>query len=750
MSNKQKTLLCRAIVALLALPAVSVDIAGAQTTDKEVSAAGIQSITVTARRREELLQDVPGSVSAFSGAALEQTGVPDITKLADFVPNTTLKAARGTNTSLMAFMRGVGQQELLGGFEPGVGIYLDDIYLARPQGALMDIYNVERIEVLRGPQGTLYGRNTIGGAVKYVTRKLSAKPEVDLKASLGTYGERDVIATASSPVSDTVRVGGTVASMKRDGFGKNLVTGADNYDKDILGGRVSAEFLPTSNLFIRFAADQTTDDSGPKQGYRLTPGPKGEPVLANVYDTTAGMYQWAGKNQKVQNNGESLLIDWEINPTLSLKSITAHRSSKSTSLVDYDSLQGVYADAAVFYTDRQLSQEFQLTYTGAKLQGVAGVYYLDANAFNEGGILLPNAGGITSYFLDNVDTKTWAAYTDLSYSLSDAFNVTAGGRFTNDNRKMQILSATYVGFGWPTGGNPAAKVLGVANTDLGKNDLSRTDTKFTPKIGFGWKFAPEQNLYASYSEGFKGGLFDPRMNLGGNPNSPASLVKREGVKPEEVSTYELGLKSRFHDGRVQTNAAIFYSDYTNVQIPGFVAASGVTGLVGTLTNAGKAKISGIELETLARITGAFSLSGTLGYIDAQYKTWLDATGANIAGQKHFQNTPRLTASLTAAYDWPMALYGRNGGLSLSNSLAYKSKIYQFEDPSALDQEAYTLWNASLVWTSKDKKFLAGLHARNLTNKHYVTGGYLLQGFSNTITANYGDPRTLTATAEWRF
>ena len=211
-------------------------------------------ITVTARRREETIQDVPMSVTAISGDVLEDMGAIDITAVADSAPNVTLEVSRGTNSTLSAFIRGVGQQDPVAGFEAGVGIYVDDIYLNRPQAAVLDIYDVDRIEVLRGPQGTLYGRNTIGGAVKYVTRRLDADdPTLNARVNVGSHGQFDQIVSGSLPVSDTFRIGAAVANLQRDGFGTNLNTGADNANKDVLGSRVSAEWEPADNLFFSLA-----------------------------------------------------------------------------------------------------------------------------------------------------------------------------------------------------------------------------------------------------------------------------------------------------------------------------------------------------------------------------------------------------------------------------------------------------------------------------------------------------------------
>src|SRR5688500_13513752 len=211
--------------------------ADAQTTDEAASASDPE-IVVTARRRTEVLQDVPIAATAYSGEQLERQGALDITDVSDTTPNVNLETSRGTNTTLTAFIRGVGQQDPVAGFEQGVGIYLDDVYLNRPQGALLDIYDVERIEILRGPQGTLYGRNTIGGAVKYVTRRLSDEPELRARANIGTYQQLDLVVSASTPLGASgIKAGASVARLGRNGFGKNLTTGDENYNKDIWAAR---------------------------------------------------------------------------------------------------------------------------------------------------------------------------------------------------------------------------------------------------------------------------------------------------------------------------------------------------------------------------------------------------------------------------------------------------------------------------------------------------------------------------------
>jgi iron complex outermembrane receptor protein len=784
LSNKNTKLLNRSTMSaavLLAFCGANMGVVHAQESGADATPAAsssdqknIDKVVVTARRRAELIQDVPGAVTALSGAELEKKAIPDITVLTDIVPNTTLKASRGTNTTLTAFIRGVGQQDPVAGYEQGVGIYLDDVYLARPQGALTDIYDLERIEVLRGPQGTLYGRNTIGGAVKYVTRKLAPKATAEIKGTFGSYGEKDLVLKGSSPVSDILRIGATVGTFNRDGYGQNVINGRKNYNKDVVAGRVSAELTPTSDLFIRFSADRTIDNSEAKQGYRLTKGPAPDSLepLSGAYDTRANLYSVLGHEQAVRNQGAALLVEYTIDPTLSVKSITAHRSSKSYAPIDFDSMNTPLFEAPSIYSDKQTSQEFQLTYTGSKIQGVAGVFFMKANAFNEFDVLYNAGGGLSLYTLDDIDTKTWAGYADASYNLTDTFNVTVGGRYTSDNRRARIFKRNYLGLtGSPTLGNPSAFGL-PTNTDLGQNDLNRTDKRFTPKLGFGWKLAPEHNVYSTFSKGFKGGMFDPRMDLAGAPNTAVSQQKRKGVEPEEVASLELGLKSSMNGGRLQTNAAVFYTDYKNVQVPGSIptydAQGNVNGFAGSLTNAGKAKIKGLELEAIAYLTNSFNVSAMYSYIDAQYKEWWTANGAslvNIAPSTEFQNTPKNSANVTANYDMPFELAGRAGTLTLSNSLSYKGKVYQTEiarktgvallDATVdgnlmLAQDGYALWDAGVVWTSADRRLQLGIHGRNLTDKRYKTAGYNFSGFFNTVTTFYGDPRTVRLTASYKF
>ena len=302
----------RAILASSALSMLAFAPAAFAQEEGASADSGDDEIIVTARRRDERLIDVPVAITAYSGEALAKAGAIDITDIGQTTPNTTLEVSRGTNSTLSAFIRGVGQQDPVSGFEQGVGLYLDDVYLNRPQAAVLDIYDVERIEILRGPQGTLYGRNTIGGAVKYVTKQLPEEFSLKIKGTLGTYDQADLVVTASAPIGDIVRVGGSIARLSRGGFGDNLTTGLENYNKDVWAGRGTVELGGYGEpVLIRISGDYTKDKSAPRGGHRLIPSLRtNAPVLDNVFDSRGGLVD---PKQEIESYGLAMNVTAELN-----------------------------------------------------------------------------------------------------------------------------------------------------------------------------------------------------------------------------------------------------------------------------------------------------------------------------------------------------------------------------------------------------------------------------------------------------
>jgi iron complex outermembrane receptor protein len=738
-------------------------------------------IVVTAQRREESQLDVPLSVSAFDGAELAELGVATLDEVAKFTPNVTLEASRATNNTLSAFIRGVGQQDPVAGFEAGVGIYLDDVYLNRPQGAILDVFDVERVEILRGPQGTLYGRNTIGGAVKYVTRPLADEVEFKARAAYGSYNQTDLILTGSAPISDVFRVGASVAMLKHDGYGDNLVQpGVENYNKDVLAGRVSAEFDVTDTFQLRFSGDWTEDNSDPKQGHRLIAGRwSGTPVLGDEYDTTAGIN---AINQSYEGGGASLVAQWDINDRFTLKNILAYREDETTSPIDFDGAELEDVDVPVIYENDQFSEEFQIAYSGDRLNGIVGIFYLDANASNTFDVLLGETGtlislpGLNAQTFGDVNTNTWSIYGDFTYDINDQWALSLGGRYTEDERTGQVLRRTFIG-GYSDAFGGAGIPIATTSDFNGKASFD----DFSPRVSLSYKPDGNNNIYATYAQGFKGGGFDPRGQTSATPDfdqngsiSDAEIFEFMKFDPEQVNSYEVGWKTSAYGGKLVSNLAVFYMDYQDVQVPGSAGVDtnndGVNDdFTGIVTNAGSATIKGIEwdgsgvLAEDAAVSGdLFTLGWSIGYLDGEYDEFIDATGQDVADDRVIQNTPDWTASANLAYSRPLSLGSHAGNLSMNTLVSYRGDSSQFEVPGAIDQPAYTLWDAGIRWETEDGRWGFSLTGKNLTDERYIVAGYNFLsppddpngastlGLEGILSAFYGAPRTVTFGIDFKY
>lgn len=750
-------LLKMGLVSTLALTAGQGLALAQDSGDDAAEARRFGTVTVTAQRREQSALDVPLSVSAFSGEDLEVTGAVDITSIQRATPNATIEVARGSNSTLIAFIRGVGQQDPLWGFEPGVGLYVDDVYVARPQGAILDIFDIDRIEVLRGPQGTLYGRNTIGGAIKYVTSRIGDEPDLKAKVNIGTFNQADLVVSGSTPLSDTFAVGGAIAKYTRDGYGTNLTTGAEHYDKDVLAYRVSAEWAPSADFFVRASYDRSEDDSNAKHGHRLLPSADGTlPVTSNVFDTRAGL----GDANSVETEGYSLTADWTVNDAVTLKSITAYREGETTTPIDFDALPQPDFDVPAIYMDDQFSQEFQLLYSGDRINGVAGIYYLEGNASGAFDVILGGLG-LTVYQAGDQQKENFSVYGDFTYDFNDQWALTLGGRFTKDETTADVLRELWLGLGSGSfDSSNTASALFVTQTDF--QGLTRSDEEFTPRVSLSYKPTDNVNLYATFAQGFKAGGFDPRARADLDPLG----LSEQGFGPEFVDSYEIGAKGTFFDNALSLNAAIFFAEYTDQQITVQSGADsdndGVNDtFVSSVFNAGASEYTGFELEGTWFINDLFTLSGNLGIIDAEI-TEIISADMNIADQFETQNTPELQGQVSLNYTNDL---GQNGEISVTGALSYRDEYFLFNvaNPGfgaganplfpnggpALDPDAYTLADLSIVWTSPSEKYRFGLHGRNLTDEEYRVAAYNFVtpsqlGVDSAYSAFYGAPSTVTA------
>ncbi len=756
----------------------------AQEQDSAASTDNMmEEMMVTARRREETLLEVPIAVSSFDGAELERINTETIIDVAKFSPNVTLEVSRGTNTTLTAFIRGVGQQDPVAGFEAGVGIYIDDVYLNRPQAAVLDIFEVERIEVLRGPQGTLYGRNTIGGAIKYVTKRLDQDLSFKVRGVYGTFNQADLVVSANVPVTETFVIGGSFATLNRDGFGENLTLGIDNYDKEVLSGRLQVEWAPSEDLYFRVVGDYTDDSSNARQGGRLIPGLlSGAPVLSNVFDTRAGLDVVP---QEVNAGGVSFTAEWTPSEELMIKSIFAYREDDQTTPIDFDSLPAPDLDVPAIYENQQFSEELQILYQNDWLSGLLGFYYLSADALTAFDVLLDTTGqfiglpGLNAQTFGDVDTETWAIFGDFTIDLTETLSVSYGGRFTSDERTSQVLRTTFIG-GFTDLFDPNSTAVPIATT----SDFfgSETFEDYTHRASIQWQPVDNHNVYFSYSEGFKGGGFDPRgqttaaPDLDGDGDIDADdEFEFLRFAPERVDTFELGWKGSLFDGRVTFRMAGFLSNYTDVQIPGSVGVD-TTGdgvndsFIGITSNAADADINGFEFEGSALLTenltgrdDTVTLYGSLGLLDAEFNTFIDAFGVDVADERVFQNTPDTTFSVTLDYRTPFSFGGIDGSLAIINSVAYRSLASQFEIPSPeLDQPAFALWDMSIVFDTEDGKYQVGAHFKNITDQEYIVAGYNFVapdgaggfiptlGLEGTLTGFYGNPRQVNISFQAKF
>lgn len=719
------------IGAVLAAPyAVHAQRAPAQ--GEEAKANTLDAITVSARKREESLQEVPVAVTAFTADGLDKLNVEDLGDLGAFVPNLTVYAARGSSSTLTAYIRAVGQSDPLWGVDPGVGLYLDDVYVARPQGALLDVFDVERIEVLRGPQGSLYGKNTIGGAIKYVSSALEEEFYGRGSVTIGNYSQLDAKASVNLPLGGGWASRIAVASLSRDGYGKNIVTGQDVSDKEILAARASLGYLGSPDFTAKFTVDWMDDQSGVRGARMLAPNNNVVIPVASIapldhrFDVRNGMPNINDTSMK----GASATLSWNLGDAWVLKSVTAYRESDTETNIDFDTLQNTIADVKAFYSDDQLSQEFQLNYdAGGKVRGVAGLYWFTGSA---GGQVLNNFYGLS--FGDTqgvVDTDSVAVYGEFTWDFAERWALTLGGRYTDEKKTADVYNIGYADAGF-------TRPNGAVAADF---EDSISFQNFSPKVSVDFKVSDEVLLYALASRGFKSGGFNIRAQATAVPRS------RLPFDDETVTTFEVGAKNAFLDNRLFLNVAYFDSDYKDIQLSVFTAVPGSNPPVffGDFTNAGKGSVEGVELEYQALLSPSFTLQGNFAWLDAKYDEFI-TNEANVADSQKFTNAPDFSAAITGLHTVQLA-----GGGSFTSRLSYsyQSEVYPTTDLSeAIRQPGYGLVSAGLIWQTAGAWRFA-LEGSNLADKEYRTTGYNIPALG-VLTGFYGAPRTYSLTATYDF
>ena len=753
----------------------------AVTAQAQAQSTVLEEIVVTAQKREQNLQEVPVSVTAFTAANLESRSMFNLGNLASFTPNVDINHGKGDggSTNAAVFIRGVGQNDFIFPTDPGVGIYVDGVYIARSIGGMLDLSDVERVEVLRGPQGTLYGKNTIGGAINVVTTRPTGETRGKVKVTLGERERHDIEANLSAPLVDNTLYGKlAVVSKNQEGFSDRVGSDKDLGDTNIDAARVGLNWIISEDVSLYLSADVSSTDQNGAPGTLLETfnDPTGlfglynalaAPFVAAQLGLPAGSLfddRWVtGDHEKSYGTGPSkdendtwgvtATLDWDLGDKLALKSITAYREMDATIRTDID-----YSPFPIIHTDEdqeqeQFSQEFQLS--GEAMEGrlnwLLGAYYLSEDISDLNTTLLasgiydtlnvlpgavvplvpgvvcpaappaPCAGGAgnpLNALLDldvqpftALDTTSWATFVHLSYALTDRLSLTLGGRYSYEEKEYSIDSI------FPNSG----KVATPPTKD------SQDWSKFTPKVGIDYQINNDLMVYASVTQGQKSGGWNPR------PLQPAEFKRYD---QEELTAYEIGMKSTLWDGRMILNMAAFFSEYEDLQLFANSVNPANGSLLLTVDNAGDVDIYGFEVEMLARPAANFDINLGIGYLETEYQTLAPNTG--YSDDNDLPQAPKWTANAGAQYR--IALNDEWGAVTVRGDLSYRSKTYN--DPQntrAIVQEGYTLLNARISWNSPADAWQASLFVTNLSDKRYFTSAESIPAFG-IRNAVYGRPR----------
>ena len=783
--------LCLMAMTLLPGGSASAQTAAADGSDAAGGAdgGGLQEVVVTARRRVENLQDVPIAVTAVSANTLEQRNVTNLQDLNSFVPNFKISADRATNATINVYIRGVGQSDPLWGFEPGVGVYLDDVYLARPQSALLDVYDVDRIEVLRGPQGTLYGKNTIAGAIKYVSRDIVGPATATATVIAGNYGELDEKVSFSAPIVDQhVYFGAAAANFKRDGFGQVVDSaspynhnGEDVSNKDVLAARGTLAFLWGSSSKLRLNVFTIQDNSHAAGGQRLNDFIA--PALDSRYDTRTDM---PVSQDRYIRNGEYASYTQDLAPNLGLKVVGAYIEGDGRQFIDFEELNANLFQVPGHFSDHQGSGEAQLTWTTDLLKAVGGVFYMDSTACGQynasiGVLAAPPPQGLgvylTSLTAGCVKTKTKAVYADTVWKLTDRLNLDAGLRWNQDDKTASVYVAQYASIA-PTQLLPNQTFFDPNNVPAGffpfggglngvpglESDYtnSRNFPNVSPRLGFDMHFTAHVLGYLIYSRGFKSGGFDMRGNQLAYP------ATTNGYNSETADNYEAGLKSTLLDDTLLLNFTVFYNPYKDAQIgiQGFENVGGVPTNVTAVLNAGKQINQGAEFESTWRPLPPLAFVANVGYLDSYYEHIQGCIpgsqfppgvpcnpNLDVADLNHPLNAPLWTLSLATSYTWALG----PGTLMARADWDYRTFIKVANTTASVtDQPAYGVFNAGIAWNSSNGAWRFAIDGKNLFDRWYRVAGYdfgdpgtgLLGGVSQI--GFYGPPRQYSFSATYRY
>lgn len=686
--------------------------------------AQIEEVIVSAQRRDESLKDVPIAVSVLGSADLANRGIDDASDLGLVVPNARVHTFAG---ALSFYVRGVGMgASLAAGSDAGMAFHENGVYIARPRAQVAALFDVERIEVLRGPQGTLYGRNATAGVVNVITKAPTENLSIEASIKAGNYDSIDAEGAVSGPlVVDRVKARLSGLVRRHDGLGTNIITGSDVDDEDAKAARITVDFALSQSVNLVLLGEYYTRDDRSGGFHLFGPAKPGVPL--------AGPTRFGGTlavdprdlssefdaRYELDTSGFTATLDWEVNDTVGFKSISAYREFDLVRNADLDHTEVPLVALLQSDGGDQLSQELQALWTGSRLSGVAGVYYLKENIDTRLSVplelLIPVPGArVRQDGTGSVETV--GAFGNVDFQVTERLKLSTGIRYSYEAREHDSIAGAGVLF---------QQVTAQKHWDA-----------LTPKLTLSYELSDDVTAYVSAGKGFRSGAF------GVGTTNPA-------VNPETVLAYETGVKATLADRRVQANVAAFYYDYTDLQV------SKVVGTTPQLENAADATIWGVEAEIAARPWRGAMLQLNAGYLDATFDSYVSADpvfleqGVTDHDGNRLPFAPKYTASLAASQEFPL---GSWGAMTLLAAATRTDKVYFTafnHDP--VSQDAFIDLRARLAFSPQGSNWTFALWGENLGDETARAGGDVGPGFAGfPARGALNEPRRYGVEIDFRF
>ncbi|MEE4454843.1 TonB-dependent receptor [Novosphingobium resinovorum] len=726
--------------ALLAAP-MSVLAQDGSKAAQDAATASSNDIIVTAQKRSENMMKVPVAISAFTGDMLQKSGVQGVQGLSVATPAIVYPS---TGAYAQPYIRGVGSRLLQNGLDPSVATYIDNRYISRQSAVVFDFADVERVEVLKGPQGALFGRNASAGAIRVLTKEVDKDVEGYVKAGYGNYNQWTLSGAVNAPLTENFGMRISGMTSQRDGYVKNLVpTGRKELDdRDFNAVRIKTRWTPGDVLDAKLSLSYwSQNDNAGNDTVALGP-PEYTTGLANGGITGTDSKHVAtaltGANKKEEFAGE-LNLGFDLGG-VQLQSISTYARLDNRLTFDGDGTSSRLVDATVFENTRTFSQELQLSSQGTNtIDWIAGAFYFhDDTSFDT---IIDVGPRIVSNGLQRVKTESYAAFGQATWHISPMLSFVVGGRYSHDRKDVSSVASPH---------------RGAVTLPATPDEDSKAWSKFTPSATLQYDFG-NTLVYAKFARGYKSGGFNYPVQ-----NQPV-------LSPEILDMYELGLKGNFFDRAVRTTLSAYYYDYSDLQVTR-AAAEGV-GVIVTTENAANAELYGLDADVTWSVTPAFTLTGAASWQHSQYKDYLASAkvyrsvlpGGTARGMvdvgfdadgHRLLRAPKFSAYAAANYDLPVG----SGVVPINLSYAYKGS-YDFDfvyDPPnatrtgttrALRQKAYSIVNGRIGYRPESDRWSVSAWVNNLLKEKYfddvVAAGVGIRG-------SYGAPRTYGVEFQFNF